>query len=67
MMMGKKVVVVVDAVETVSSLRLVRVVRTVRIRLCILNKCEAIAVDMTNNPRDWSKWVRGSIDFYDPP
>ena len=62
MMMGKKVVVVVDAVEAVSLSKLVRVVRTVRIHLCNLNKCEAIAVDMTN-PRDWSKWVRGSIDL----
>ena len=41
MMMGKKVVVVVDAVEAVSSSTLVRVVRTVQIRLCTLNKCEA--------------------------
>ena len=62
MMMGKKVVVVVDAVEAISSSKLVRVVRTIRIRLCTLNKCEAMIVDMTN-PRDWSKRVRRSIDL----
>ena len=60
MMMGKKVVVVVEAVEAVSSSKLVRVMRTVWIRLCTLNKCNAMVVNMTN-PRDWSKWVRGSI------
>ena len=62
MMMGKEVVVVADAVEAASSSKLVRVVRIVRIRLCTLSKCEDVAVDMIS-PRDWSKWVRRSIDF----
>ena len=59
MMMVAEVVVVADAVEAVSSSKLVRVVRIVRIRLCALNECEAMAIDMIS-PRDWSKmgaWV----------
>ena len=64
MIMGKNVVVIVNAVKRVSSLKIVRVVRIVRIRLCTLNKCETMAVDMIN-PRDWSKWVRGSIILQD--
>ena len=62
MMMGEEVVVVADAVGAVSLSKLVRVVRIVRIRLCTLSKCEDVAVDMIS-PRDWSKWVRRSIDF----
>ena len=52
----------IDAVEAVSLSELVRVVRTMRIHLYTLNKCEAMAIDMTN-PRDWPKRVRGSIDL----
>ena len=49
-----------DAVEAVSYLELVKLVRIVWIRLCTLNNCEAMPVDMIN-PRDWSKRVCGSI------
>ena len=53
----------IDAVEAVSSSTWVRVVRmyAVRIRVCALHNREAMAIDRTH-PRDWSKWVRGSLD-----
>ena len=62
MMMGEEVVVVADAVGGVSLSKLVRVVRIVWIRLCILNKCEVMVVDMIS-PGDSSKLLRGSIDL----
>ena len=46
--MGVKVVVDVETVEAVPSSGLVWMVRVVRIRLCTLSKCEAMAVDMTS-------------------
>ena len=59
---GVKFVVDVELVKAVLSSRLVRTVSVVRIRLCTLSECEAMAVDMTN-PSDWSKYVCGSIDL----
>ena len=64
-MVGKEEVVVTDAVEAVSSSGLVRLDCSVRTRLCALSKCEAIEVDMVN-PKDWSKWLRGSITLCEP-
>ena len=46
--MGVKVVVDIETVEAVSSSGLVWMVCVVRIRLCTLSKCKAMAVDMTS-------------------
>ena len=46
--MGMKVVVDVETVEAVPSSGLVWMVRVVRIRLCTLSKCKAVAVGMTS-------------------
>ena len=46
--MGVRVVVDVETVKAVPSSDLVWMVRVVRIRLCTLSKCEAVAVDMTS-------------------
>ena len=46
--MGVKAAVDIETVEAVPSSGLVWMVRVVRIRLCTLSKCEAMAVDMTS-------------------
>ena len=46
--MGVKVVADIEMVEALPSSGLVLTVCVVRIRLCTLSKCEAMAVDMTS-------------------
>ena len=47
-------------------IRVVRMDPCVRTQLCVLSKCGAIEVDMIN-PKDWPKWMCGSIALHEPP